>query len=400
MSRRKSSISQEPRIIAPKGGFLQVHKGSYRLSACASDRKSLTAATKIITPASRRANEPGLASRDSPGGRTREAPSDIQGLRAVAVLLVVLDHAGLPFVQRRIRRESMSSSSCPAILITGMLLRQARRDGTIRLTDFYVRRARRILPAAVLTLVVTSIAAHQLLNFVRARSVVEDSIWAAFFVANVHFARAGKRLLRAAAAAFADPALLDARGRGAVLPRLATSLSLVLFGALLGRRLRLAAAPGRCRSVGLPSSRLSCRLAGLASLAWSIHSRTATDGRVLLDPHACMGAGSRRGARGAAPRLRRGIPAACRSPWAGRGSAPSRSPPFSFSDGTAFPGYAALLPAVGAALVIAAGFGGNRALDVGRILSPRAVPLRRRPLVRLLPLALAGAGHRGRVRGP
>ena len=73
-------------------------------------------------------------------------------------------------------------------LITGVLLSQAERDGHVSLIEFYVRRARRILPAAVLTLVATSIAAHHLLNFVRARDVVGDSIWASIFAANIHFA--------------------------------------------------------------------------------------------------------------------------------------------------------------------------------------------------------------------
>ena len=62
---------------------------------------------------------------------------------------------------------------------------------TLSIAGFYARRARRILPAAVLTLLVTDVAAHHLLNFVRARQVVSDSIWATAFSANVHFARQG-----------------------------------------------------------------------------------------------------------------------------------------------------------------------------------------------------------------
>ena len=86
---------------------------------------------------------------------------DLQGLRAVAVLLVVLDHAGLPFLQGGYVGVDVFFV-LSGYLITGLLLRQARRDGRIRLTDFYVRRGRRILPAAVLTLVVTDLVAHQL----------------------------------------------------------------------------------------------------------------------------------------------------------------------------------------------------------------------------------------------
>ena len=102
---------------------------------------------------------------------------DIQGLRAVAVLLVALDHAGIPFLRGGYVGVDVFFV-LSGFLITGMLLSQAMSSGRVSLADFYVRRARRILPAAVLTLVATSIAAHQLLNFVRAKDVVEDSIWA------------------------------------------------------------------------------------------------------------------------------------------------------------------------------------------------------------------------------
>src|SRR3954470_18995486 len=115
---------------------------------------------------------------------------DLQGLRAVAVLLVVLGHAGVPYLQGGYVGVDVFFV-LSGFLITGLLLRQFGRDGRIKLAEFYVRRARRILPAAVLTLVVTDLVAHQLLNVVRAREAVGDSVWAAFFMANVHFARAG-----------------------------------------------------------------------------------------------------------------------------------------------------------------------------------------------------------------
>jgi len=145
---------------------------------------------------------------------------DIQGLRAVAVVLVALNHAGIPFLTGGYVGVDVFFV-LSGFLITGILLSEAERNGHVSLTEFYARRARRILPAAVLTLVVTSIAAHHLLNFVRARSVVEDSIWASLFAANIHFRAPGQRLLRAGAAPVADPPFLDALDRGAVLSRLA-----------------------------------------------------------------------------------------------------------------------------------------------------------------------------------
>jgi peptidoglycan/LPS O-acetylase OafA/YrhL len=76
-------------------------------------------------------------------------------------------------------------------LITGLLLSSAAKHGSVSLTDLYLRRARRILPAAALTLVVTVVLAYWLLNFVRAKQAVWDSLWASVFAANIHFAEQG-----------------------------------------------------------------------------------------------------------------------------------------------------------------------------------------------------------------
>src|SRR5215217_940702 len=113
---------------------------------------------------------------------------DIQGLRAVAVLLVVLGHAGVSFMKGGYVGVDVFFV-LSGFLITGILLNGAAKRGYVSLSEFYVRRARRILPAAVLTLVVTDIAAFYLLNLVRAREAVVDSIWAALFAANIDFAR-------------------------------------------------------------------------------------------------------------------------------------------------------------------------------------------------------------------
>src|SRR5436190_12184913 len=116
--------------------------------------------------------------------------ADIQGLRALAVLLVVLAHAGVGFLPGGFVGVDVFFV-LSGFLITGLLLAEARSHGTVSLVDFYVRRARRIVPAAALTLLVTNVAAFYVLNFVRARAAVEDGLDAGGFVANFHFAARG-----------------------------------------------------------------------------------------------------------------------------------------------------------------------------------------------------------------
>src|SRR4051812_21187557 len=115
---------------------------------------------------------------------------DIQGLRALAVLLVVLAHAGVGFFPGGFVGVDVFFV-LSGFLITGLLLAEVRANGSISLIDFYVRRAGRILPAAALTLLATDVAAFLLLNFLRARDVVQDSLYTAAFTANFRFAARG-----------------------------------------------------------------------------------------------------------------------------------------------------------------------------------------------------------------
>ena len=115
---------------------------------------------------------------------------DIQGLRGVAVLLVVLDHASVPgFAGGYVGVDVFFVLS--GFLIPRLLLSDVEASGRVSLVRFYVRRAKRILPAATLTLLVTIGAAYLLLNYIRAKQVASDAIWAALFAANVHFAHVG-----------------------------------------------------------------------------------------------------------------------------------------------------------------------------------------------------------------
>jgi peptidoglycan/LPS O-acetylase OafA/YrhL len=119
--------------------------------------------------------------------------NDIQGLRAVAVILVVLNHAGVSFLKGGYVGVDVFFV-LSGFLITGVLLSAAERPRTGRwgmIGEFYARRARRILPAAALTLIATDVVAYKLLNIVRAKQVMSDSISAALFTSNIHFAAQG-----------------------------------------------------------------------------------------------------------------------------------------------------------------------------------------------------------------
>jgi peptidoglycan/LPS O-acetylase OafA/YrhL len=116
------------------------------------------------------------------------ARADLQGLRAVAVLLVVLAHAGVPGIPGGYVGVDVFFV-LSGFLITSILLHEATADGAVSLIGFYAKRARRILPAATVTLVVTAAAATVLLSYVRADQLLTDVLWAAFFGANIHFAR-------------------------------------------------------------------------------------------------------------------------------------------------------------------------------------------------------------------
>lgn len=71
---------------------------------------------------------------------------DVQGLRGVAVLLVVLFHAGLPLQGGFIGVDVFFVVS--GFVITRMLWREKSTTGQISLANFYARRARRLIPAA------------------------------------------------------------------------------------------------------------------------------------------------------------------------------------------------------------------------------------------------------------
>ncbi len=109
--------------------------------------------------------------------------SDIQGLRAVAVIIVVLAHAGVRGMAGGFVGVDVFFV-ISGFVITGLLHRQAARHVWRNLGTFYSRRIRRIIPAATLTLVTTVIAGWGLLGTAFPTSLLADIRWASLFGSN------------------------------------------------------------------------------------------------------------------------------------------------------------------------------------------------------------------------
>ena len=287
---------------------------------------------------------------------------DVQGLRAVAVLLVVLTHAGTTGISGGFVGVDVFFV-VSGFLITGLLLAEARAHGTVSLSAFYLRRARRILPAAALTLLATDIAAYFVLNFVRAQGAVTDSVHAAAFAANLQFASQGMDYF--ARDQPLSPVLhywsLSVEEQFYfVWPLL---LTLALFGFAFRRH---------------HSERHERRLLGvvvvlsLASLAWSMHRTSTLPTDAYFSPFTRaweLGLGATIAVSAAS--LER-LPGSVKTllGWIGLGAIALAA--VALSDSTPFPGTAALLPTAGTGLAIVAGMGTSSSrFAVGRLLSLR-----------------------------
>jgi peptidoglycan/LPS O-acetylase OafA/YrhL len=274
-----------------------------------------------------------------PAGSTDGFRPDLEGLRAVAVVLVLLYHAAVPgFAGGYVGVDVFFVLS--GFLITGLLLREVRRTGTISLPAFYARRARRLLPASALVLLVTVAASAVMLPPLRVPDVTADAASAALYVSNIRFAFQATDYLQSELAPSPIlhfwslsveeqfylfwPAilLLVARGRGDP-----------------GRRVALVAG-----AISVASFLLALWLTG-ANQPWAFFSLPTRAWELGLGAFLAIGATQM-------ARLPE-RPAAALA-WAGLALVALSG--VVLSTATPFPGLAALLPTVGSALVIAGGF--------------------------------------------
>ena len=114
---------------------------------------------------------------------------DIQGIRAIAVGAVVLNHLIAWPTGGFVGVDVFFVVS--GFLITGLLLRERERTGRISMRQFFTRRIRRIMPAAAVTIAVTTALGFLILSPTRAQATLGDGLFASIFLANWRFAAGG-----------------------------------------------------------------------------------------------------------------------------------------------------------------------------------------------------------------
>src|SRR5690348_11629249 len=120
--------------------------------------------------------------------------ADVEGMRAVAVGLVVAFHAGIGFLAGGYIGVDVFFV-LSGFLITGLLVDELRHTGTISISQFYARRVRRLLPLSTLVLVVTVIASSLMIPSIDHAQLAAEVRAAALYFSNWHFAGAATQYM-------------------------------------------------------------------------------------------------------------------------------------------------------------------------------------------------------------
>ncbi|XVS67084.1 acyltransferase family protein [Actinosynnema sp. CA-299493] len=325
----------------------------------------------------------------APAGERRQPAfrTDIQSLRAIAVLAVVVNHLW-PAVLTGGYVGVDVFFVISGFLISSHLDREITSTGRVRLGRFYARRVRRLLPAALLVLGLSVAAAYYLLPYPRWEATAAEAFASALYWEN--WLLAAKSVDYSAANSAASPvqhywSLSVEEQFYLVWP--------VLLVVLFKVRRR------RAQVVGIAA-------VGVASLAFSVHytqvepnqAYFVTQGRVW---EFAVGALVALAGVEVSKRLA-GIASAV-------GFALILGSAFLYDHATPFPGYLALAPTVGTALVIAAGQRPGRQWHAVVTASPPvqflggvsySLYLWHWPLIIVAPFAFAGAADAGRLTTP
>ncbi len=265
---------------------------------------------------------------------------DIEGMRALAILLVVFYHAGVPGLSGGFVGVDVFFV-ISGFVITGLMLREHAVTKRTRLQAFYGRRARRILPAASLVIIVTVLGSYKWLGFLTGNATATVAKSASLFYANFHFIATGTNYL----ASQQPPSALQNYWSLSVEEQFYIVYpSLFLFAALIWPTRSMRAKMTILLVVGLGTS-----------LIWSIQQTSANTVAAYFSPFTRAWELALGGLVAVAssklikfPRL-----VAATATWIGLTGVLVAA--FLFNSSTKYPGVAVMLPVIGTALVIAGG---------------------------------------------
>ncbi|MFE9057460.1 acyltransferase family protein [Streptomyces mutabilis] len=289
-----------------------------------------------------------------PGGHTLRL--DIQGLRAVAVGLVVVSHSGVSHVGGGYVGVDVFFV-ISGFLITSLLLRELAATGRVSLRSFYARRALRLLPVSSLVIAVTLGGAWLFLSKARLAEYAGDALAGALYTVNFRLAATGTDYL----AQDSPPSPFQHFWSLAVEEQFYLVWPLLLL-------LTWRVARGRRRLVVAPLAVLCLGSFAAGVLVMNSSAPWAYFGSVTRAWE--LGAGALLALAAARPAR---LPAAVAAPLSWLGLACVALAAVRYDDATPFPGHHALVPVVGTVLVLA---GGGTATRYGA-----GWLLERRPLV-------------------
>lgn len=290
----------------------------------------------------RRSGRPGGGERPEKAGKEIKDGfrPDIEGLRAVAVVAVLLYHAGAPFAPGGYVGVDVFFV-ISGFLITGLLVRELEGTGTLSLTRFYSRRAKRLLPLTVVVLGTVVALSWLLLDPVRMEEVSLDVVAAGLYVINWRLASQA----------------VDYFGAGLDTSpvqhfwSLAIEEQFYLFWPLL-----LLAVAWLCRRSGRrlrPALGTAFGIVAVVSFAYGAYVTQVQAGAAYFSTFARAWELALGGALALLPGWRLAPRFAAALAWAGLAAICAAA--YTLGDDTPFPGTAALLPTLGAAAVILAG---------------------------------------------
>jgi peptidoglycan/LPS O-acetylase OafA/YrhL len=291
------------------------------------------------------------AAAETAPGEPRKFRPDIEGMRAFAVVSVVLYHAALLHVRGGFVGVDVFFV-ISGFLITGQLLSWVGRSGLHALPTFYTRRIRRLLPASAVVVVATILAARIWAPPLSVRPIAVDGLYTTFYGLNYRLAIEGTQYLNAGAAAsplqhfwslaveeqfyFCWPILI------VLVTWLGRRRRRRRHGLLLGAVLA---------AIVVVSFRFSMTVTK-SDAPWAYFSWHTRAWELALGALVAV----------AASRLAR-LPAALMSLAGWAGLTAMFVSAFVYSDSTAYPGSAATLPVIGAAVLIASGCGPRRSVE-------------------------------------